>query len=101
MPLHTTVCLCVHQLKLLPVVVVVVLLMLPCQTPTLGFCVERHQAIVAFQPEPFWVVRPSLSKVCVCWALCMCVSACLNCQRGSGGMEHVCGKGTCCIHSVV
>ncbi len=34
----------------------------PCQTPTLNFCVERHQAIVAFQPEPFWVVRPAASK---------------------------------------
>lgn len=34
----------------------------PCQTPTLGFTVERHQAIVAFQPEPFWVVRPQLAK---------------------------------------
>lgn len=33
------------------------------QTPTLGFCVERHQAIVAFQPEPYWVVRPTLAKV--------------------------------------
>ncbi|KAF6259333.1 DNA topoisomerase [Scenedesmus sp. NREL 46B-D3] len=35
----------------------------PCQTPTLGFTVERHQAIVAFQPEPFWVVRPQLAKL--------------------------------------
>ncbi|KAF5836440.1 DNA topoisomerase [Dunaliella salina] len=34
----------------------------PCQTPTLNFCVERHQAIVSFQPEPFWVVRPHVSK---------------------------------------
>lgn len=34
----------------------------PCQTPTLNFCVERHQAIVAFQPEPFWVVRPLVSR---------------------------------------
>jgi hypothetical protein len=39
------------------------LLLLPLQTPTLGFTVERHQAIVAFQPEPFWVVRPQLAKV--------------------------------------
>jgi DNA topoisomerase IA len=50
----------VHQLELLAVVLPAAV---TCQTPTLGFCVERHQAIVAFQPEPFWVVRPSLSKV--------------------------------------
>ena len=34
----------------------------PPQTPTLTFCVERHQAIAAFQPEPFWVVRPRAAK---------------------------------------
>ncbi|KXZ51646.1 hypothetical protein GPECTOR_11g100 [Gonium pectorale] len=34
----------------------------PCQTPTLNFCVERHQTIVSFQPEPFWSVRPRASK---------------------------------------
>lgn len=34
----------------------------PCQTPTLNFCVERHQKIASFQPEPFWVVRPQVSK---------------------------------------
>ena len=34
----------------------------PCQTPTLTFCVERHQRIAAFQPEPFWAVRPHVSK---------------------------------------
>lgn len=34
----------------------------PCQTPTLNFCVERHQAIQTFQPEPFWVVRPMVTK---------------------------------------
>lgn len=32
------------------------------QTPTLNFCVERHQAIISFQPEPFWSVRPHVSK---------------------------------------
>lgn len=33
-----------------------------CQTPTLNFCVERHQKIASFQPEPFWVVRPHVTK---------------------------------------
>jgi hypothetical protein len=47
----------------MPQLLLMLLLPLLLQTPTLGFTVERHQAIVAFQPEPFWVVRPQLAKV--------------------------------------
>lgn len=34
----------------------------PCQTPTLGFCVQRHDIIQTFQPENFYSIKVTISK---------------------------------------
>ncbi|XP_077250449.1 DNA topoisomerase, type IA, core isoform X2 [Tasmannia lanceolata] len=34
----------------------------PCQTPTLGFCVQRYLQITAFKPEKFWSLHPCIVK---------------------------------------
>lgn len=48
----------------------------PCQTPTLGFCVQRHDQIQTFKPETYWVVHVSVirndTKIPLDWSRVRC-----------------------------
>lgn len=34
----------------------------PCQTPTLSFCVDRHDRIQGFEPESFWSIKVAIKN---------------------------------------
>ncbi|XP_046917236.1 DNA topoisomerase 3-beta isoform X2 [Dermatophagoides farinae] len=35
----------------------------PCQVPTLGFCVQRHDDIESFKPQPYWTMSAVVAPV--------------------------------------
>eukprot|EP00501_MAST-03F_sp_TOSAG23-6_P000842 GSMAST32.ASY1.ANO1.874.1 assembled CDS len=44
----------------------------PCQTPTLGFCVQRHLDILSFVPKAYWTLDLRINKNGI---RCLCTSA--------------------------
>jgi len=34
----------------------------PCQTPTLGFCVDQAEKIKKFIPEPYWTIETVIGE---------------------------------------
>lgn len=54
----------------------------PCQTPTLGFCVQRHDEILQFKSEKYWKLD---AKVCTCPDAKVCIE--IREVRYGGGRE--------------
>jgi len=67
----------------------------PCQTPTLGFCVQRHIDIETFKPEPFWTLALNVIKRGRTCTATWNNGRSFNRNKVEGLLE-LCGKGTGC-----
>ncbi|KAF6207879.1 hypothetical protein GE061_016328 [Apolygus lucorum] len=57
----------------------------PCQTPTLGFCVKRHDEIQTFKPECYWVLQATVvtaenREIQLNWERCRCFEKDIACM---------------------